>query len=227
MGSLDLASTFASVLPFWDALGEDDRTLIVGSSREMSFAAGEQIRGAAAECLGGFVVLEGSVRIYLMSDEGREVTIVRLRPDEPCLMGASCVLRSIAFDVFMQAERDTRCILISPQALDAVFKRNLRAENWALNALVDRFSDIMWTLQQTLFSSMDKRLAVFIYEECLRTGTDVVEMTQEQIARHLGSAREVVSRMLSYFSDEGIVSVGRGRLEVVDRVRLKGIALDA
>lgn len=142
-------------------------------------------------------------------------------------MGASCVLRSIAFDVFMQAERDTRCILISPQALDAVFKRNLRAENWALNALVDRFSDIMWTLQQTLFSSMDKRLAVFIYEECLRTGTDVVEMTQEQIARHLGSAREVVSRMLSYFSDEGIVSVGRGRLEVVDRVRLKGIALDA
>lgn len=80
MGSLDLASTFASVLPFWDALGEDDRTLIVGSSREMSFAAGEQIRGAAAECLGGFVVLEGSVRIYLMSDEGREVTIVRLRP---------------------------------------------------------------------------------------------------------------------------------------------------
>ncbi|RVU97414.1 Crp/Fnr family transcriptional regulator [Coriobacteriales bacterium OH1046] len=227
MGSLELANTFATALPFWDVLGEDDRALIVCASHEMSFAAGEQMSGAAAECLGGFVVLEGSVRVYLMSDEGREVTIVRLRPDEPCLMGASCVLRSIAFDVFLQAERDTRCILIAPQTLDAVFRRNLRAENWALNALVDRFSDIMWTLQQTLFASMDKRLAIFIYEECLRTGTDVVEMTQEQIARHLGSAREVVSRMLSYFSDEGIVNVGRGRLEVVDRVRLKGIALGA
>lgn len=214
-----------SHLPFWGILDEADRSLILANSQEMRFASGEQIRGQAAECLGGFVVLEGMVRAYLVSDEGKEVTLSRLRPDEPCMLGASCVLHSIAFDVLMEAEQDTSCLIISPAALEQVFSHNVAAENWSLNALVDRLSDIMWNMQQMLFTSFDKRLAAFLYEETARTGEDVVRLTQEQIAKHLGSAREVVSRMLGYFAEEGIVRAGRGQVQILDRDLLRKMAV--
>ncbi len=213
------------LLPFWDILDEADRALIVANAQEARYAAGEQVRGQAAECLGGFVVLEGMVRAYLVSDEGKELTISRLRPDEPCMLGASCVLHSIAFDVLMEAEQDTRCLLISPAALEKVFEHNLAAENWSLNALVDRLSDIMWNMQQVLFTSFDKRLAAFLYEESVRTGSDAIKLTQEQIAKHLGSAREVVSRMLGYFAGEGVVKAGRGQVQILDRDRLRKMAV--
>lgn len=220
-----IAEVLSSTMPFWDGLAAADKELLVSAARERHFAAGEQIDGCGANCLGGFVILEGSVRIYLMSEEGREVTLIRVRPGEPCLMGASCVLHSMAFDVSMEAEGETDCIVIAPGALDAVYSHDLRAENWSLNSIVDKFSDILWSLQQALFSSFDKRLATFLYEESTRSNSDTVEMTQEQIAKHLGSAREVVSRMLSYFSGLDLVAVKRGRIEILDREGLRKIAL--
>ena len=215
----------AKLVPFWNVLNEEDREHLARFTTRAAYVAGEQIRENAAECLGGIIVVEGSVRVYIMGEDGREVTIARLRAHEPCLLGASCVMHSIAFDVFMEAEEATSLLLVAPQALNAVFERNMSAENWALNAVVDRFSDIMWTLQQILFMSFDKRLAIFLYEESARTGSDTVKMTQDRIAKHVGSAREVVSRMLSYFAEEGIVEVGRGRIEIRDRARLKKLAL--
>ncbi|MBQ9057991.1 MAG: Crp/Fnr family transcriptional regulator [Atopobiaceae bacterium] len=225
MATVDLAQPLSQALPFWEELSEQDKNLLAQSSTVQRFSRGEQITGKAAECLGGFIVVEGAVRSYMMSEEGREVTIARMRPSEPCLLGASCVLHSIAFDVFMEAELDSTCIIIPPQALNAVFEHDMRAENWSLNTIVDRFSDIMWSMQQILFMSFDRRLAIFLYEESSRTKSDELRMTQEQIAKHLGSAREVVSRMLSYFSDEGLVEVGRGRVVIRDRVRLRDMAL--
>lgn len=211
-------------LPFWNVLSPEDGRLLAENTTLATYAKGESIHHGA-ECLGGLVVVDGSVRVFLMSEEGKEVTISRLKPKEPCLLGASCVLDSIAFDVFMEAETETECLIIAGPVLERVFENNPRAENVALNILVERFSDIMWTMQQILFMSFDKRLATYLYEESGRAGSDTVKATHEQIAKHLGSAREVVSRMLGYFSREGLVKIGRGTVQVLDRDRLKAIAL--
>lgn len=121
------------------------------------------------------------------------------------MLSASCVLDAVTFDVFADAEEDIRI--------------------FALETAVSRFSDVMWVMQQVLFMSMDKRLAIFLSDESARTGFDTVALTHGQIARYMGSAREVVSRMLKYFAGEGIVEVSRGGITILDKKRLRDLAL--
>jgi len=100
------------------------------------------------------------------------------------------------------------------------------AKIFALESAVSSFSDIMWVMQQILFMSMDKRLAIFLLDEISKTGKDTVKLTHEQIAKYMGSAREVVSRMLKYFSTEGLVSVSRSDgVRILDKKRLRALTL--
>jgi CRP/FNR family transcriptional regulator len=78
----------------------------------------------------------------------------------------------------------------------------------------------MWAMQQILFMSMDKRMAIFLWDEMSRTKNDTLKITHEQAARYVGSAREVVTRMLKYFSTEGIVEVSRGGIRILDKAKL-------
>ena len=93
------------------------------------------------------------------------------------------------------------------------------------NALMAaRFSDVMWLLEQLLWKSMDRRLAAFLLEEAAVEGTDTLRLTHERIAAHLGTAREVVTRLLRYFQSEGLVKLGRGSVELTDRRALAKLA---
>ena len=134
-------------------------------------------------------------------------------------------MRTFSFDVFVDVEEDSQCYIISGPAFAAVSKRNPDIRIFALETAVSRFSDVMWVMQQILFMSMDKRLAIFLSDESTRTGSDVITMTHGQIARYMGSAREVVSRMLKYFANEGIVEVSRKDIKILDKKRLRALAL--
>lgn len=163
--------------------------------------------------------------MYIMSDEGKDITLYRMHSGDMCMLAASCVLQTITFDVFVDAEEDSRCCVISGPAFAAVSENNPAIKIFALEKAVSRFSDVMWVMQQILFMSMDKRLAIFLSDESARTGSDVIALTHEQIARYMGSAREVVSRMLKYFAAEGIVEVSRKGVRIIDRSRLRALAL--
>jgi CRP/FNR family transcriptional regulator len=91
--------------------------------------------------------------------------------------------------------------------------------------IIERFSEVMWAMQQILFMGFDKRLAVFLYDEYSRTGFNEIKMTHEQIAKMTGSAREVVSRMLKRFADDGLVEFRRGIIILKDISRLKKITM--
>ena len=140
-------------------------------------------------------------------------------------MSASCVLKAVTFDVFVDAEEDSECFVISGPAFAAVSERNPDIKVFALETAVSRFSDVMWVMQQILFMSMDKRLAIFLSDESARNGSDLIALTHGQIARYMGSAREVVSRMLKYFASEGIVEVSRGGIRILDKKRLRKLTL--
>ena len=161
----------------------------------------------------------------MMSDEGKEITLYRLHKGDMCMLSASCVINSITFDVFVDAEEDSECYVISGPAFAAAAERNPAVKIFALETAVGRFSDVMWVMQQILFMNMDKRLAIFLSDESARTGSDTVTLTHEQIARYMGSAREVVSRMLKYFANEGIVEVLRGGVTILDKKRLRQLTL--
>ena len=109
-------------------------------------------------------------------------------------------------------------------AFRQLMQENVYVRCYAYQMTAERFSDTMWTMQQILFMSADRRLAIFLTDELAKTGGADLRMTHDQIARYMGSAREVVSRLLKYFAGEGLVRLYRGGVTVLDKERLKQIA---
>lgn len=212
------------IFPFWNEITQSDRDFICRSSFTLTYPKGTNIHDGS-ECSGVILVRSGSLRLYIMSEDGKDITLYRLHKGDMCMLSASCVLQTITFDVFVDAEEDSECCIISGSAFAEVSARNPKIKIFALETAVSRFSDVMWVMQQILFMSMDKRLAIFLTDESARTKSDTVALTHEQIARYIGSAREVVSRMLKYFSAEGIVEASRGGIKILDKVRLRRLAL--
>ena len=209
--------------PFWESLSEADRELLCSGTREVSYKKGEAIHDGD-DCTGAIFVKKGCVRVYILSDEGKEVTLYRLFEGDVCLLAASCVVQAITFDVCVEATEDSECYILNPSAFQEVADRNDEMKIYALELTVERFSDVMWAIQQILFMSLDRRVALFLYEEMNARGGDTVKLTHEQIAKYISSAREAVSRMLKYFEAEGIVELSRSGVKVIDRKKLKAKA---
>lgn len=176
-------------------------------------------------CSGLYIVRNGKLRLYMLSEDGKEITLYRLSPGDICMLSASCVLQSITFDVYVEAEMPSECYMINGFAFGTVSERVLEVKNYALETAVQRFSDVMWIMQQIVFMRQDQRLAIFLLDECTTNNSDTILMTHEQIARHLGTAREVVTRMLKHFSSDGVVEVTRKGINIIDKKKLRDIAI--
>ena len=220
MNEQRLTELFEKAFPFWNALRREDKETFLRSSYHIQFKKGTNIHNGN-DCTGVILLKSGSLRVYLLSDEGKEVTLYRLFPEDMCVLSASCVLDSITFDVFIDAEENSDCVVIGGCAYEEISNRVPDVKIFTYETALSRFSDVMWVMQQILFMSMDKRLAIFLLDETAKNGTDTVRLTHEQIARYMGSAREVVSRMLKYFSSEGILETSRAEgIRILDKKRL-------
>ena len=131
---------------------------------------------------------------------------------------------AVNFDLYIDAEEDTEAYCIGAGTFRRLMQQNIYVRCFAYQMTAERFSDTMWTMQQILFMSADRRLAIFLTDELAKTGGTDVHMTHDQIARYMGSAREVVSRLLKYFAQEGLVRLYRGGVEVLEKEKLAKIA---
>lgn len=209
------------ILTFWDKLTPQQQELLKGRVYKAKYKAGENVHGGKTDCLGAIIVKEGELRTYMLSEEGREITLFRLLPGNMCILSASCILNSITFDVFIDAEADSELYIINSSVYEQICNENIYAQNFTYKLLTDRFSDVMWAMEQLLFMSFDKRLAIFLTDEAIKQGSDTLSITQDKIAKHIGSAREVVSRMLKYFASEGLVEVSRGGIKILNKQKLR------
>jgi CRP/FNR family transcriptional regulator len=224
MENMELTELYSSAFPFWDSLNQYDRDTFVKSSQTLCFKAGTNIHDGG-ECTGVILIKSGVLRLYMLSDDGKEVTLYRLFPGEMCILSASCVLDTITFDVFIDAEEDSECVVVGGCAYEGLWQKNDQVKIFTYETALSRFSDVMWIMQQILFMSMDKRLAIFLLDETAKSGSDTIKLTHEQIAKYMGSAREVVSRMMKYFASEGIVSASRSEgIKILDKKKLREIA---
>ena len=217
---------FKEYFPFWKDLSVSQQEQLCNNTHHKVYNKGENIHGGNGECTGAVIVKSGCMRVYLLSDEGKEITLYRLYKGEMCMLSASCVLEEITFDVFIDAEEDTECYIINSKMFLELTEQNIYAKNFALNMAVTRFSDVIWAMQQIMFKSFDKRLAQFLYDEIIRTGDNTINLTQEHIAKYMSTAREVVSRMLKYFAAENIVKVERGGVTIIDKEKLRKLAIN-
>lgn len=216
--------SFKECFPFWEGLSETDKAELLNGASCAEFKKGQNIHNGTV-CTGIIFVKTGCLRVYMLSEEGKEITLYRIPAGDVCVLSASCILDSITFDVQVDAEENSRCCILSPIAFLEVSKRKPEMKNFLLEKTVSRFSEVMWVMQQILFMSFDKRLAIFLLSESEKEKSPEIKLTHEQIAKYMGSAREVVSRMLKYFSSEGYVELSRGGVTITDFDSLKRLAL--
>lgn len=199
---------------FWEHLTEIQKELLLRESRIVRYQAGDSIYSSVRECLGAVFILEGIMRTYLLSDEGKEVTIYRLREGDCCILAASCVLSAITFDVEIEAQTECAALVIPAGPLAAMSRENVYMDNFMYKEAVKRFSDVVEALQQMIFLSLTQRVVSFLLDESAKTGSSSIAMTHEEIAKIIGSAREAVSRTLKQLAKTGSISLNRGEIKL-------------
>ena len=147
----------------------------------------------------------------------------RLFERDICLFSASCIMNSIQFDITIAAEKDTEVLVIQPEVYKSIMEVSAPLANYTNEVMASRFSDVMWLMDQIMWKSFDKRLADFLLNEMSIENSDTLKITHETIGNHLGNPREVVTRMLKYFVNEGLISLSRGTIEIKDRKGLEDI----
>ena len=210
----------SKALPFWEKLTPEQRRRLEEAATLRTVTAGTTLHRSASDCLGLLVVSAGQLRAYILSEQGREITLYRLFDLDICLFSAACLLRNIQFDVTIAAEKDTRLWVIPADVYQGLMEESAPVANYTNDIMGSRFSEVMWLMEQVMWKSFDARLAAFLLEESLLEGSDTLRLTHERIANHLGTAREVVTRMLRYFQSEGLVRLTRGAVALTDRAGL-------
>ena len=215
---------FSQYFPIWNKLTADQQQRLRSVTELQKIPRGTVVHDGSPECMGMLLVKSGQLRAYLLSDEGREVTICRFFEMDICLFSASCVMPNMMFDVFIEAEKDTEIWVIPACLYQNLMDESLPLSNYSHALITNHFSEVMWLMEQIMWKSFDKRLAGFLVEESRIEETTALKITHEKIAAHLGTAREVVTRMLRYFQNEGLVKLTRGSVIVEDRKKLRSIS---
>ena len=215
---------FAEYLPFWNKLTAEQKQRIENVIEFRQIKKDTHIHDSSADCLGLVAVRSGQLRAYILSEDGREITISRLTQYDVSLLSASCVMPDMQFNVMIEAEKDSEFWSIPACMFKNLVDESLAVSNYSRNLLSGNFSELMWLMEQIMWKSFDKRLAAFLLEEIQLEESDTLRMTHEKIANHMGTAREVVTRMLRYFQNEGMVQLTRGTIEITDRDKLEALA---
>ena len=212
---------FANYFPIWDKLTKDQQQRMLSVTVLQKVKGGTRLHDGGPNCLGLLLVRSGQLRAYMLSEEGREITISRFFERDLCLFSASCVMINMQFDVFIETEKDSEIWIIPACLYQNLMDESLALANYSHDLITNHFSEVMWLMEQIMWKSFDKRLAKFLLEECALEGTNSLKITHEKIANHMGTAREVVTRMLRYFKSEGMVRLTRGSVDIIDEKKLK------
>ena len=212
---------FVKHLPVWDKLTPSQQELLQKTCIAKNVEKGTVLHDGSPNCMGLLLIKSGQPRACILSEEGREVTLYRLFEYDICLLAASCVMKSVQFDVTITAEKDSELFIIPPHIFKRLTEESAPFSNYVNDLMAQRFSEVMWLMEQIMWKSFDKRLASFLLEETALEGSLQLHTTHEAIANHMGTAREVVTRMLRYFQTEGYVRLSRGVVEVTDEKALR------
>ncbi len=212
---------FQDYFPVWDKLNPHQQNRILENLTFRRVEKGTILHNGSMDCTGLLLVKSGQLRTYILSDEGREITLYRLFDRDMCLFSASCMMRSIQFEVTIEAEKPSELWIIPTETYQSMMAESAPVANYTNELMASRFSEVMWLMEQIMWKSLDKRVASFLLEESSIEGTRQLNITHETIANHLGSHREVITRMLRYFQSEGMVKLSRGMVTILNEAKLE------
>lgn len=211
-------------LPFWSHLTDDQQQYLARFAGTREYKKDQQLYDSSDECLGMIMVESGTIRTYIVSPEGREITLFKLGEGDSCVLSVACVLSEIRFETQIMAAEDARLRIVPTGVFDRLFRENVYVREFAYETATRRFSAVMHVMQQMIFAGLDQRLAEFLLEKYEESASSEIVMTQEEISREINSAREVVARAVRQFAKDGLVSTSRGRIRILDPLGLQELA---
>lgn len=215
--------SFQEYFPIWDQLQVHQQRRLLSALAFQTVKRGTILYDGSTDCTGLYLIRAGQLRAYVLSEEGREITIYRLFDRDMCLFSASCIIRALHFDITIQAEKDTQLWGIPANLYRSLMAESAAVANYTNELMASRFSEVMRRMEQFMWKRMDKRVAAFLLQEASIEGTCQLKITHEAIANHLGSHREVITRMLRSFQREGLVELSRGMVTILDPEKLESI----
>lgn len=210
-------------LTFFKDLNQEQQKLLLENISSFNYGKGDVILSPMYECIGVLMVKSGQLRVYIISEDGREITLYKLEAGDACVLSAACLLQSISFDVYIESVEDTEVYLLNISTFSRLIRENVVVENFSLKNVVSKFSDIMAGMEKIIFSSIESRLRDFLLIELESSSDKSIRFTHEEIASYIGSAREVVSRTLKSFANKGLIEQKRGQIKIINKKALENI----
>ncbi len=187
--------------------------LLEDGARLVHLKAGQSVFQPGQACSAFLVVKSGSVRVSTVTETGRELLLYRVGEDETCVLTTACLLSSADYDAEGVTEADTDALAIPKPLFEALLESSAGFRRFVFSSYGERLRDLIALVQEVSHRHLDRRLARYLLEKA-RDGA--ISATHQEIATELGTAREVVSRLLKQFETDGIVALER-RLIVVKK----------
>jgi CRP/FNR family transcriptional regulator, anaerobic regulatory protein len=202
-------------------LGAEDRALLTARAQLVDIPAGTVVFSPGVPCATYILVRAGSVRVQMLADTGREIVLYRVRGGESCVLTTACLVGEEAYAADGIVEEPTSAVVLPRPLFDELMARSEPFRRFVFAGFGRRVAEILATMQDAVFHRVDARLARHVLAH---GGDRVLVATHRDLAIELGTAREVVSRHLKAFEKRGLVRLGRGTVEIVDRPALGRLA---
>lgn len=210
--------------PLFAKLDRAALDLVASVARRVTLPAGARAFESGQPCSAFLIVSAGRVRVQLTAENGREIVLYRIEAGESCVLTTSCILGSEAYGAEAVCETEVEAIALPTPSFRALLDSSAAFRDAILSAYAARVSDLVLTIEETLFQRVDARLAALL---AARAEGGIVTATHHALAVELGSAREVVSRILKRFERSGAIALSRGAVEILNARRLADFAAES
>lgn len=189
---------------------------LLANATAMRLPAGTVVFDENQPCQGFPLLLSGSIRIVKAAANGRELQLYRVSPGESCILTSSCLLGHAQYHARGVAEQDVELVALPPLAFRVLLSSHEPFRDYIFSLFSERLTDLMQLVSAVAFQKLDQRLAALLLAK-----PNPIQTTHQALADELGSVREIVSRLLKNFAEQGWVKLGREQIEVVNAAALK------
>lgn len=210
---------------FLNELDNNVESIVKSSLIVKDFDINTALMNEGSQCLGFSLILSGTIRVYRISDKGKEVTLYKLSKGDTCYLSMSCMLSNKVYPAFAEVVETAKIVFIPNTVFNTYIYDSLDFQKYMVKNLFTKYSDLIGLLEEIAFERMDSRIAKYLINVSKSTNnSNYIYLTQEKIAQELGTSREVVTRILTDFKNKDIITSQRGKITILDKNKLQSIS---
>ncbi|RDH84739.1 MAG: Crp/Fnr family transcriptional regulator [endosymbiont of Galathealinum brachiosum] len=217
----DRQNELKQAYPFLGDVNDPAWVETINNAKKLNVKPHTTMFHGSSACNKFMLILKGTIRIYQIADDGREITLYRVEAGGLCVLSLNSMLQKHAYNAVAKTETDVTALVLSADDFNGAMNGIEKFRNYVLTSLTDRLCETMYLVQDTAFNHLNMRLACMLGGLFERNKGAALKITHQDLAHELGTTREVVSRILKEFEKENCVKLSRGRINLASTEGLK------